>query len=46
MDFSYWGCNPVRCYDIAPDGRFLVIGLPEEESQTAIEAFFPDPVAP
>ena len=42
MDFNYWGCSPARCYDIAPDGRFLVISLPDEESQTAIEAFFPD----
>jgi hypothetical protein len=42
MDFAHDTCGPVRCFDIAPDGRFLVIDRLDEESQTAIEAFYPD----
>ena len=42
MDFAHWDCGPLRCFDIAPDGRFLVIGPEDEESLAAQEAFFPD----
>jgi Tol biopolymer transport system component len=38
----YSGGDPVRCYDVTPDGRFLLIKHPDEASQEeAIEVVFP-----
>ena len=38
----YAATAPLRSYDVAPDGRFLLIKKPDEAAQTAaIEEFFP-----
>ena len=38
----YIGTDPVRSYDVAPDGRFLLMKPPDEAARTAlIEEFFP-----
>jgi len=38
----YYGAIPIRSYDVAPDGRFLLMKLPDEAVMTAItEELFP-----
>ncbi len=40
---DYVGLAPVRSYDVAPDGRFLVVKKPDEAAQSAaVEKVFPD----
>jgi serine/threonine-protein kinase len=40
----YWDSWPMRAYDIAPDGRFLILKEAETANRGAFAAFFPDRV--